>query len=473
MKKNDKIKIKITDMGTGGEGIGKADDFTFFVKGAVIEDEVLAVITKMNKGYGFAKALEILKPSRFRTEPLCPEAKRCGGCQIMELSYEKQLQFKENKVRNNLERIGGFSESILDKVMNPIVGMENPFNYRNKAQYPIGTDKEGKIITGFYAGRTHQIISNNDCALGVKYNKKILETIIKFMEENHVSAYDEKEGKGLVRHVLLRYGFSSKEILVCLIINGKKLPASEKLVEALRALKWDEENGPIPEIKSISININTQKNNVILGQETKLLWGSPYITDKIGDVNFRISPQSFFQVNPVQTEKMYSLALSYAGLTGKETVWDLYCGIGTISLFLAKKAKKVYGIEIVPQAISDAKENAKINGITNAEFFVGKAEEILPEIKRSAENSDEDKEKKNPDVIVVDPPRKGCDKKLLDTILEMSPKRVVYVSCDSATLSRDLKILCESNYELKEVTPVDNFCQTVHVESVVLLSKTE
>lgn len=455
MQKNDELILKIEDMGVDGAGIGKADGMTFFVKDAVIGDVVRAKVMKLKKTYGYARLMELLEASPDRVEPKCPYYRQCGGCQIQALSYEKQLEFKERKVRNNLERIGGFSEI----PMEPIVGVEEPYHYRNKAQFPVGTDKDGHIVTGFYAGRTHTIIPNRDCALGLPVNREILDLVIDFMEKYHVSAYDEKTGKGLVRHVLIRCGFTSKEKMVCLIINGKSLPHSEKLVEALRKIDG---------MTSISINCNTGRTNVILGRKTVVLWGQEYITDQIGEISYEISPVSFYQVNPVQTEKLYGLALEYADLHGEENVWDLYCGIGTISLFLAQKAKQVYGVEIIPQAIENAKRNAVKNGIENAEFFVGKSEEVLPEFyeKEAAAGR-----KAHADVIVVDPPRKGCDEKLLETIVKMAPDRVVYVSCDSATLARDLKILCENGYELKRVRAVDQFCHTVHTESVCLMER--
>ena len=455
MQKNDELILKIEDMGVDGAGIGKADGMTFFVKDAVIGDVVRAKVMKLKKTYGYARLMELLEASPDRVEPKCPYYRQCGGCQIQALSYEKQLEFKERKVRNNLERIGGFSEI----PMEPIVGMEESYHYRNKAQFPVGTDKDGHIVTGFYAGRTHTIIPNRDCALGLPVNREILDIVIDFMEKYHVSAYDEKTGKGLVRHVLIRCGFTSQEKMVCLVINGKSLPHSEKLVEALREIDG---------MTSISINCNTGRTNVILGRKTIVLWGQEYITDQIGEISYEISPVSFYQVNPVQTEKLYGLALEYADLHGEENVWDLYCGIGTISLFLAQKAKQVYGVEIIPQAIENAKRNAVKNGIENAEFFVGKSEEVLPEFyeKEAAAGR-----KAHADVIVVDPPRKGCDEKLLETIVKMAPDRVVYVSCDSATLARDLKILCEQGYELKRARAVDQFCHTVHTESVCLMER--
>lgn len=456
MNKNEKIVVKIEDIGVNGEGIGKVEGYTLFVKDALIGDTVEAVITKAKKNYGYAKMLKILDASPHRVERKCPVARQCGGCQIQELSYEAQLDFKTKKVYGNLERIGGFSPEFLDTVMEPICGMEEPFYYRNKAQFPIGTDREGNIVTGFYAGRTHQIIPNMECALGVSVNQKILQIIVDFMNEYGVSAYDEETGRGLVRHVLIRYGFTTKEIMVCLVINGDNFPKSEKLADKLVQIEG---------MTSITYSVNKENTNVIMGKEIGVLWGQGYITDYIGDVKYQISPLSFFQVNPVQTEKLYGLALEYAGLKGNETVWDLYCGIGTISLFLAQKAKKVYGVEIVPQAIDDARNNAKINGIENAEFFVGKAEEVLPEYYARYEK--EHGEKAYADVIVVDPPRKGCDETLLDTMVEMKPERIVYVSCDSATLARDLKYLCERGYEIQRVKPVDQFPHTVHVEVII------
>ena len=460
MNKNEKIVVKIEDIGVNGEGIGKVEGYTLFVKDALISDTVEAVITKAKKNYGYAKMLKILDASPHRVERKCPVARQCGGCQIQELSYEAQLDFKTKKVYGNLERIGGFSPEFLDTVMEPICGMEEPFYYRNKAQFPIGTDREGNIVTGFYAGRTHQIIPNMECALGVSVNQKILQIIVDFMNQYGVSAYNEETGRGLVRHVLIRYGFTTKEIMVCLVINGDNFPKSEKLVDKLVQIEG---------MTSITYSVNKENTNVIMGKEIGVLWGQGYITDYIGDVKYQISPLSFFQVNPVQTEKLYGLALEYAGLKGNEIVWDLYCGIGTISLFLAQKAKKVYGVEIVPQAIDDARNNAKINGIENAEFFVGKAEEVLPEYYARYEK--EHGEKAYADVIVVDPPRKGCDETLLDTMVEMKPERIVYVSCDSATLARDLKYLCERGYEIQRVKPVDQFPHTVHVEVITLIQR--
>ncbi len=573
-QKNELFVVEIEDIGNDGEGIGKADGFTLFVKDAVVGDTVEARIVKVKKNYAYARLEKVLKPSPFRVEAKCACHRQCGGCQLQTLSYEKQLEFKDRKIRDSLTRIGGFAPEYVDSHMEPIVGMEEPFRYRNKAQYPVGTDKNDRIVTGFYAGRTHSIISNTDCLLGTEENKEILNSILEYMRENHVSAYDEVNGTGLVRHILIRKGFASGEIMVCLVINrnmtqlsgGRKRKDSHagreikdsgkenrqgigkvkengrnteeawqvngrKTVAVRRASEAEQERlHQLSEVKqertyqasegdlgsaggigakaqqvnelqkeqeylpgqkaligklagfknmtSVSVSINTEKTNVIMGKEIHTLWGSDTISDTIHvrdmtqagypftgkGLTFRISPLSFYQVNPGQTEKLYSLALQYAGLTGAETVWDLYCGIGTISLFLAGSARKVYGVEIVPQAIADARENAARNGIGNAEFFVGKAEEVLADFYEGNESEEK------PDVIVVDPPRKGCDERCLEAMLKVQPERIVYVSCDPATLARDLRILCDGGYGIERVRGVDQFGMTVHVETVCLLS---
>ena len=465
LKKGDLLQVKILDMGVDGAGIGKAAGVTLFVKDAVIGDEVLVKVMRMKKHYGYARLMEILTPSPHRTKPLCECYRQCGGCQLQALDYKDQLEFKEKKVLDNLKRIGGLSDA--ERVMEPMIGMEEPFFYRNKAQFPIGRDKEGKIVAGFYASRSHTIIPNRKCCLGAAVNEQILDIVVRFMEKYGISPYEETTGEGLVRHVLIRTGFFSKEIMVCLVINGTRLPFSEKLVEALCRIKG---------MVSITLNVNQKNTNVILGEELILLWGREYITDSIGDIRYQISPLSFYQVNPVQTQKLYRTALEYAGLTGQETVWDLYCGIGTISLFLARDAKKVYGVEVVEKAIENARHNASWNGIDNVEFFAGRAEEVLPEFYGKADDGSAQKDgdgadMRHPDVIVVDPPRKGCDERCLETIVRMQPGRVVYVSCDSATLARDLKYLCGNGYEVQRVQPVDMFPQTVGVEVVCLLSK--
>lgn len=458
IQKNQIFTVEITDMGAEGEGIGHLEEgYTLFVKDAVIGDLVKARIVKPKKGYAFARLEEVVTPSPDRVEPVCPFARQCGGCQIQALSYEKQLAFKDRKVKNNLIRIGGFDPAFIEARMEEPVGMEHPFHYRNKAQFPVGADKEGRLKTGFYAGRTHTIIENRDCALGVEENRRVLDIVLDFCEENGIPAYDETSGRGLLRHVLIRKGFATGQIMVCLIINGTSLPKEVQLSERLFA--------QIPGMTSFSINQNTDATNVIMGKKTRLVQGKERIEDTIGGLTFSISPHSFYQVNPVQTENIYRQALSYAQLTGSETVWDLYCGIGTISLFLAQKAKRVYGVEIVPQAIEDAKQNARRNGLTNAHFYVGKAEEVLPE--------KYEKEGIFADVIVVDPPRKGCDEACLATMVRMRPERIVYVSCDSATLARDLKYLCANGYEIVRGKAFDNFPMTGHVECVVLMSRVE
>lgn len=456
MKKEDLIQLEIEDISSEGLGIGHAEGMAVFVKDTVIGDVIQAKIIKRKKTYAFGRLMKILKPSPERVEPVCPVARQCGGCQLQAMSYPAQLAFKEQKVLGNLQRIGGFDPELLRQCMEPIIGMEEPFHYRNKAQFPIGRDRQGRLIAGFYAGRTHTIIDNHDCALGAKVNYQVLEMVLQYMEENQVEPYDETTGKGLVRHVMIRMGFRTGEIMVCLVVNGKGLPKEEKLTAALSGISG---------MTSIVLNTNQDRTNVILGLENRLLWGREYIEDFIGTVKYQISPLSFYQVNPVQTEHLYRTALEYAGLTGNETVWDLYCGIGTISLFLAQKAGKVWGVEIVPEAIEDARRNAALNGLTNTEFYVGKAEEVLPE--------KYEKEGIRADVIVIDPPRKGCQQPVLDTMAQMAPKRIVYVSCDSATLARDLKYLCQKGYELKRIRAVDNFCQSVHVECVVLMSRVE
>ena len=451
MKKNDLFTVTIEDMSEDGAGIGKTDGYTWFVKDGVIGDVVEAGVTKMKKNYGFARLVRIITPSPFRIAPRCPVARQCGGCQLQAMSYEEQLRFKERKIRSNLSRLGGIPEDQIP--MEPIMGMEDPWRYRNKAQFPFGRNKDGEIVTGFYAGRTHSIIPQEDCLLGIEENKDILEIIKNFMKEYKIEPYDEAEHRGLVRHALIRKGFATGQLMVCLVINGKKLPRAEVLTERLLA---------VPGMTSISYSVNEERTNVILGREVTHLHGPGYITDRIGEVSYRISPLSFYQVNPVQTRKLYETALEFAGLEGGETVWDLYCGIGTISLFLAQKAKKVCGVEIVPQAIQDARENARLNGMENVEFFVGKAEEVLPE--------QYERNHIRADVIVVDPPRKGCDERCLETIVKMQPRRLVYVSCDSATLGRDVKYLREHGFELTRARGCDMFAWSVHVETVVLLS---
>ena len=471
--KNDCVELTIEDIGVSGEGIGKVDGYTLFVKDTVIGDVVRVKIMKAKKNYGYARLMDIIKPSKDRVEPACPIARQCGGCQIQAMNYNAQLKYKQKLVKDNLLRISGLTEGA-DYEMCEILGMDTPFRYRNKAQYPVGEDKDGNIVMGFYAGHTHSIIAcpDDDCMLGHRDNAFILNAVKEWMKEYRVRAYNENIHKGTVRHVLIRTGYHTDEVMVCLVTKKMlRKEAADGLVKAIQKLKLN--------VASLVVNINKEDTNVILGKECITLYGRPYIEDYIGDIKFQISPLSFYQVNPKQTEVLYNKALEFARLKGNESVWDMYCGIGTISLFLAKKAGKVYGVEIVPQAIEDAKNNAKINNIDNAEFFVGKAEEVVPAFykKQTGVQSDNDSidskeyDMTRPDVVVVDPPRKGCDKKLLDTIVSMSPDRIVYVSCDSATLARDLKLLVECGYKVEKVQPVDQFGNTVHVETVVLLSQ--
>lgn len=609
--KNDCVQVTIEDIGVSGEGIGKIDGYTLFVKDTVIGDVVNVKIMKAKKNYGYARLVDIVKPSKDRVEPACAIARQCGGCQIQAMSYEAQLKYKQKLVSDNLKRIGGLTEGT-DYEMCDILGMEEPFRYRNKAQYPVGEDKDGNIVMGFYAGHTHSIIPcpDDDCLLGHSDNAVILKAVKEWMEKYRVRAYDENIHKGTVRHILIRTGFHTDEIMLCLVTKKMlRKEAADGLVDVVKELNGEiggrnrgvgknvdvsidgavgfnvnnnigsdrkvsvnvksnvniNTNGNVDidknvdnnvesnrkvgvnvdsnvdvhrnvyvntnadidknigesednhindrdrhlHITSLVININKEDTNVILGKECVTLYGKPYIEDYIGDIKFQISPLSFFQVNPRQTEVLYNKALEFADLKGNESVWDMYCGIGTISLFLAKKAGQVYGVEIVPQAIEDAKNNAKINNITNAEFFVGKAEEVVPAFYKNngnnaskgiadvdgadksysankAEQSDtttgksDNSDSQNiinvydmtkPDVVVVDPPRKGCDEKLLDTIVSMSPDRIVYVSCDSATLARDLKVLVERGYKVEKVQPVDQFANTVHIENSCLLSR--
>ena len=453
-KKGEMITVDIIDFGENGEGIGKTDAFTWFIKDTVIGDKVKAKVMKTKKSYGYARLDSIVKESPDRIEAKCPVARSCGGCTLQSLDYKAELRLKQNKVENHLKRIGGFDLSSVE--IEEIIGMEDPIRYRNKSQFPFGR-KNGKNITGYFAGRTHSIVEFDDCIIGIGENKTVLNTVLDFMEKYSVDAYNEEDGSGIVRHVLIRKGFATGELMVCTVINANNLPHSDKLVESLCSALGND-------LKSVSTNINKKNTNVILGEKTVTLYGNGYIEDYIGDVKFRISPQSFYQVNPVQTKKLYSKALEYAALTGEETVWDMYCGIGTISLFLAKSAKFVYGVEIVDAAIQNAIENAKINNIENVKFFVGKAEEIIT-------GEYENGNIRDIDVIVVDPPRKGLDKLAIDTMLKLLPKRIVYVSCDSSTLARDLKLLCEKEYELKKLTVVDQFSRSYHTETVALLSK--
>lgn len=500
LEKNQEYEITIEDIGNEGEGIGHIEGMAVFVKDAVPGDVARIRIVKAKKNYAYGRLMEILTPSADRVEPICPHARQCGGCSIMQLRYEKQLEWKQSKVLNCLKRIGGIAD--VESKMEPIIGMgsvclnesgdnlctetdgqENNIlddekiyrvkesfpavRYRNKAQFPVRKDKDGHTVIGFYAGRTHHVIDTDVCYLQAPVNDEIIRRFRSFMEQYQVEPYEEEHHSGLVRHILTRVGKKTGEIMVCVIINGTELigqlpsknggkyaNVEQELVDCLK---------DIPGMTSISLNVNQDKTNRILGTHCRTIWGSDTITDYIGNVKYQINPLSFYQVNPEQTEKLYRKALEYADLHGDETVWDLYCGIGTISLFLAQKAKKVMGVEIIPEAIDDARKNAKMNGFDNVEFFVGKAEEVLPEQYK--------KYGVYADVIVVDPPRKGCDEVALDTMITMAPKKIVYVSCDPATLARDVKVLVAAEYEVEKVCAVDQFGHSGHVETVCLLSK--
>lgn len=450
-KKNDLLTVTIEDMGHDGEGIGKVDGYTVFVKDTVIGDKVQAKIMKAKKNYGYARLVEIMEPSKDRVEPRCAYARQCGGCQIQALSYEKQLAYKQQKIENNLIRIGGFQKEEIP--MQPIIGMEDPYHYRNKAQFPVGCDKEGHLIAGFYAGRTHSIISNRKCYLGVEVNEQILNLVLAHMEAYDIPAYDETTGKGLVRHVLIRYGFQSKEIMVCLVVNGSRIPGAEDLIEKLRE---------IPGMTSISLNINREKTNVILGRKGKLLWGQEYITDTIGPIAYQISPQSFYQVNPVQTKNLYEKAISMAGLTGNERVMDAYCGIGTIGLIASRNAKEVISVELNPDAVRDAVTNAKRNGIKNVSFYQNDAGAFMVSMAEKGEKAD---------VVFMDPPRAGSDEAFLSSVVMLAPEKIVYISCNPETLARDLRYLTKHGYRAEEAWGYDMFAWSEHVETVCLLSR--
>ncbi len=458
--KNQILKVLIEDMGNNGEGIGKVDGYTLFVKDAVIGDVVNARLTKVKKNYAYARCEKILTPSADRIQPSCKEYRRCGGCQIRAMSYDAQLKYKENKVMNDLVRIGGADREYLDEIFEPIIGMEDPERYRNKSQYPIGSDRAGNTVAGFYAGRTHDIIPCTDCMLAPSENNDILKIIISHMDEYGIRPYDETTGRGDVRHVLVRKGFATGQIMVCLVINTKERKSSAKdYISGQEALiaKLSGVTG----MTSILVSVNNKNTNVIMGNEIHTIWGEDRIRDILCGRSFEISPLSFYQVNPVQTQKLYNTAIDYASLSGKEEVWDICCGIGTISLCAADKAKRVHGLEIVPEAIEDAKKNAAANKVDNADFICAAAEDYLPA----------HREEITADVVILDPPRKGMEESALSAICEVSPSRIVYVSCDSATLARDIKYLTTRGYRLSRVRCTDMFPHTIHVETVVLLGK--
>ena len=532
-KKNELIILEITDLTEEGQGVGKKDGLVFFVKDSVMGDVVEARILKVKKNYAYAKVEKLLEASPYRITPLCPVAGKCGGCQLQHLSYEKELAWKEDRIAQSLIRIAGIPEEEVRKRGEGILGGKT-VRYRNKAQYPVQNGMEvreektvgGKrpeeckkgpeneqesyasLRMGFYGFHSHRIIETEDCLINSAENPLILRCIKNWAREYQISGYEEETGKGLLRHIFLRKGFSTGEILLCFVLNGKNLPHGKELWERLQGLSLSAEEGGLQseagvhcgvdaqsrvelhcgvdeqseddghcglnkkgqgKIVGLCININEGRGNAILGRETHCLYGKESIEDKIGELSFSISVPSFYQVNPAQTEKIYGKALEYAALTGEETVWDCYCGIGTISLFLAQKAKQVYGLEIVPEAIENAKKNAEKNGLHNTEFYVGAAEEVLP--KWVEEQKREGKDVGNlVDVVSLDPPRKGCDEACLSAVLELSPKRIVYVSCDPGSLARDMKYLREGGYVLEKWVGIDNFSRSGHVETVALLS---
>ncbi len=493
-KKNDIIELMITDVGSEGEGIGRAEasGIPFFVKGAVQGDVIRASVMKLKASYGYARLLEIKTPSKNRTEPRCPLASKCGGCQLQQLNYMSQLEYKNNKVRNCLVRIGGFQYPPMEEIS----GMENPWYYRNKAQFPVACDNDGTIRIGFYAGHSHTVIDTEHCYIQAEIMQPLVKELRLFLTRNRISIYDEESGKGLVRHILLRVGFATGEVMVCLVLNGshftkdrlkeeelrKELTESllqifnrnpigrEADIEATAGSENKMPNGfekPGYRLSSLCINVNRENTNVILGDKIIPIYGNGFITDRIGEVSYRISPLSFYQVNPVQTKVIYDTVKEFAGLTGTETVWDLYCGIGTIGLYLAGSAGHLIGVEIVTEAVEDAKANAALNGISNAEFYAGAAEEIVPQLLENKTSGSRNGETSPAQIAIVDPPRKGCDTGLLEALLKLGPERIVYVSCDPATLARDLKFLCAEDYKLERVKAVDAFCQSIHVECVV------
>ncbi|MEC0494077.1 23S rRNA (uracil(1939)-C(5))-methyltransferase RlmD [Bacillus glycinifermentans] len=449
VQKNEYYDVVFEDLTHEGAGVAKVDGFPVFVPNALPDEKAKIKVTRVKKGFAFGRLIDLKEESRFRTKAPCPIYKQCGGCQLQHINYEGQLLYKQKQVKDVLERIGKLDLSRV--TVHPTLGMEDPWNYRNKAQVPVGT-REGGLVAGFYQQRSHEIIDMNKCLIQQSENDRVVQAIKEICNRYGIKAYDEERHKGWLRHIMVRYGVATGEMMVVFITKTNDFPHKNAIMKEITA--------SFPHVKSIVQNINPKKTNVIFGDETHVIWGEEYIYDTIGDIKFAISARSFYQVNPEQTKVLYDKALEYAGLNGEETVIDAYCGIGTISLFLAKQAKKVYGVEIVPEAIEDAKRNAELNGIENAEFEVGEAEVVIPKWYKEGIKAA---------TLVVDPPRKGCDEALLRTILEMKPKRVVYVSCNPGTLARDLRVLEDGGYATLEVQPVDMFPHTSHVECVAKL----
>ncbi len=448
LKKNGIYTVTIEDLGHKGEGIGKVKGIPLFIEGGLPGDELKVEVTKLKKNYGFAKLLEIEKPSDKRVIPRCPIAEVCGGCQIMNLDYSEQLNIKTKRVRETLKRIGKVEAPVRETI-----GMNEPYHYRNKAQFPIGLQGNEPVM-GFFKTGTHEIVNTEHCYIQHPVNDVLTRIVKAYIKKHSITVYNEKSRKGLLRHMVSRVSYETGEVMVIFVINGKELPHEEELIKALKS--------EVQNLKTVVLNVNTKNTNVIFGEETRTLYGEGYIIDKLKDLSFYISPRSFFQVNPTQTEVLYDKALEFANLNKEQTVFDLYCGIGSITLFLAKQAKKVYGIEIVPEAIEDAKKNAELNGLQNTEFIRGAAEKEVPKLYEKGITAD---------VVVIDPPRKGCEEKVLETMVKMDPERIVYVSCNPSTLARDLAYLEENGYNTREVQPVDLFPHTSHVEAVTLLTK--
>ncbi|MFD2638068.1 23S rRNA (uracil(1939)-C(5))-methyltransferase RlmD [Piscibacillus salipiscarius] len=447
VKKNEYIDLEFVDLTHEGNGVGKIDGYPVFVPYGLPGEKAKVKIVKVKKNIAFGKLIELIEPSEDRIEPPCEVFYQCGGCQIQHMTYERQLKMKQKQVQDVMHKIAHMS----DVPVHPVIGMDEPWSYRNKVQIPVGK-RDGKVLTGFYQKRSHRIINMDTCPVQNEANDHIVREMSGIIEELGIEPYDEETHRGVIRHIVVRSGYHTGEMMVVLVTRTKDIPHQDKLVEKIKAFDSN--------IKGIIQNYNPKQTNVIIGRESKMLWGKDVIIDKIGELEFAISAHSFFQVNPEQTERLYDQALQFANLTGKETVIDAYCGIGSISLFLAQHAKKVYGVEVVPQAVDDAKDNAKRNHIDNAEFFVGEAEKVMPWWKAQG---------LKPDVIVVDPPRKGCDEELLKAMIDMKPEKIVYVSCNPSTLARDIKILANGGYSAKQIQPVDMFPQSNHIESVTEL----
>ncbi|WP_340002997.1 23S rRNA (uracil(1939)-C(5))-methyltransferase RlmD [Oceanobacillus sp. FSL K6-0127] len=448
VKKNETITLRFEDLTHEGNGVGKINGYPLFVPNVLPGEEAIVKIVKVNKNFGFGKLMELTKSSPERVEPTCHV--HCGGCQLQHMSYKLQLDMKQNQVKNVMKKVAHLPHVPI----HPIMGMKHPYHYRNKVQVPVG-EKNGELIVGYYQKRSHRIVENMDtCSIQAETINEILPVVRQLANQLGIEPYQEENHCGDLRHIMIRTGHATNDVMIVLVTRTNRLPNKDVLI--------DELTRRFPQIKSIVQNVNEKRTNVILGEKTKVLWGETYIYDKIGDITFAISAKSFYQVNPIQTKVLYDKALEYAKIGKNDIVVDAYCGIGTISLFLAQKAKKVYGIEVVPDAIDDAKKNAALNGITNAEFTVGQAEKVMPKWKEQG---------LTPDVIVVDPPRKGCEADFLQAMIDMEPKRIVYVSCNPSTLARDLRILEDGGYVTKEVQPVDMFPSTNHVEAVTWLEK--